>query len=77
MTLAPAITTAMTARRAPSVRVIASAIAVTNPLSSISLPNSAPSRKFGKNCIRKRDALLMKGLGPVGEQGLAREGGRG
>src|SRR5712671_2063083 len=36
------------------------AIAATEPLSSISLPNSAPSRNSGKNCARKPAALAMK-----------------
>ncbi len=36
------------------------AIAATDPLSSISLPNSAPSRNSGKNCARKPAALAMK-----------------
>ena len=36
------------------------AIAATEPLSSISLPNSAPSRNSGKNCARKPAALPMK-----------------
>ena len=37
-----------------------SAIAETEPLSSISLPNSAPSRNSGKNCARNCAALPMK-----------------
>src|SRR5947199_1067606 len=36
------------------------AIGATEPLSSISLPNSAPSRNSGKNCARKPAALTMK-----------------
>ena len=36
------------------------AIALTEPLSSISLPNSAPSRNSGKNCARNCAALPMK-----------------
>src|SRR4030088_23198 len=36
------------------------AIAATDPLSSINLPNSAPSRNSGKNCARKPAALTMK-----------------
>src|SRR5579864_6638874 len=36
------------------------AIAATEPLSSINLPNSAPSRNSGKNCARKPAALTMK-----------------
>ncbi len=35
-------------------------MALTEPLSSISLPNSAPSRNSGKNCATKRAALPMK-----------------
>ena len=35
------------------------AIADTEPLSSISLPNSAPSRKIGKNCMTNCAALAM------------------
>src|SRR5262245_44508483 len=36
------------------------AMAWTDPLSSMSLPNSAPSRKIGKNCAMNCAALLMK-----------------
>src|ERR1051326_3112434 len=36
------------------------AIACTEPLSSISLPNSAPSRKIGKNCATNAAPLPMK-----------------
>src|SRR5690242_16776896 len=36
------------------------AIACTEPLSSISLPKSAPSRKIGKNCAMNAAALPMK-----------------
>src|SRR5689334_3207757 len=36
------------------------AIAWTEPLSSISLPNSAPSRNIGKNCAMNCAALPMK-----------------
>ena len=35
------------------------AIADTEPVSSISLPNSAPSRKIGKNCMTNWAALAM------------------
>src|SRR6202022_3870520 len=60
VTSAPASTTASTARCGPNRRVIKFAIAATEPLSSISLPNSAPSRNSGKNCARKPAALTMK-----------------
>ena len=63
------------ARRGPSVRVIALAIAVTEPLSPISLPNSAPSRNREELGEEARRAA-HEGLGPVGEQRFAREGGR-
>ena len=46
------------------------AMADTDPLSSISLPNRAPSRKIGKNGMMKRAALPHEGLRPVGEQRL-------
>src|SRR5262249_39057724 len=36
------------------------AMAWTDPLSSMSLPNSAPSRKIGKNCAMNCAALPMK-----------------
>jgi hypothetical protein len=36
------------------------AMVATEPLSSMSLPNSAPSRKIGKNCIMNCAALRMK-----------------
>ena len=45
---------------APASRIMKSAIAATEPLSSISLPNRAPSRNIGKNCAIKRDALSIK-----------------
>src|ERR1700722_1718637 len=47
------------ARPAPRRSVIHPAIAVTDPLSSMSLPNSAPSRNSGKNCARNCAALPM------------------
>ena len=56
---AQASTTAITARAAPIRPVIARAIARAEPLSSISLPNTAPSRKSGKNWTMKRPAPLM------------------
>ncbi|MEH2539545.1 hypothetical protein V1287_003479 [Bradyrhizobium sp. AZCC 1699] len=60
VTSAPASTTASTARRVPSRCVMKLAIAATEPLSSISLPNRAPSRNSGKNWARKPAALTMK-----------------
>ena len=60
VTSAPASTTASIARRAPMRSVMKCAMAVTEPLSSMSLPNSAPSRNSGKNCARKFAALPMK-----------------
>src|SRR5882757_2275918 len=48
------------ARRAPNRCIMKLAIAATEPLSSISLPNSAPSRNSGKNCAKKPAALPMK-----------------
>src|SRR3984893_18297834 len=36
------------------------AMASTEPLASMSLPNSAPRRKIGKNCATKPAALFMK-----------------
>ena len=36
------------------------AMADTEPLSSISLPNRAPRRKIGKNCMTNCAALAMK-----------------
>ena len=59
VTIAPPRTTARIARWAPSFRVMKLAIAATEPQSSISLPNSAPSRKSGKNWARKPAALRM------------------
>ena len=52
-------TTASIARRAPSLPPMKRAIACTEPLSSISFPNSAPSRKIGKNCAMNRAPLIM------------------
>ena len=49
------------------------AIAATEPLSSISLPNSAPSRNSGKNCAMKARGAAHEGLRPVGQQRLAGE----
>src|SRR4051794_16947549 len=60
VTTAPARTTASMARRSPSRSRRKSAIAETEPLSSMSLPNKAPSRNNGKNCARKVAALNMK-----------------
>ena len=60
VTSAPASTTARTARCAPSLSLIYWAIAETEPLSSISLPNTAPSRNRGKNCAKKVAAPPMK-----------------
>ena len=48
------------APRRPDCSVIKLATADTEPLSSMSLPNRAPSRKIGKNCARNRAALPMK-----------------
>ena len=58
--MAPASTTASTARPVPSFSVMKRAMTSTAPLSSISLPNRAPSRNSGKNCARNRAALTMK-----------------
>ena len=52
--------TASTERLGPSLTVMKLAMALTDPLSSISLPNSAPSRNSGKNCARNCAALPMK-----------------
>jgi len=60
VTNAPASTTVSIARRGPNRVDMNSAIAETEPLSSISLPNRAPSRNIGKNCATNRDALSMK-----------------
>src|SRR6476619_6011138 len=60
VTIAPARTTASMARRSPSRSRRKSAIADTESLSSMSLPNKAPSRNNGKNCARKVAALNMK-----------------
>src|SRR5262245_25406763 len=60
VTSAPASTTARTARRSPSRSVMKPAMADTQPLSSMSLPNRAPSRNNGKNCARKVAAPPMK-----------------
>ena len=58
--MAPASTTASTARPVPSVSVMKPAMTSTEPLSSISLPNKAPSRNSGKNCARNCAAPPMK-----------------
>src|SRR5262245_40730868 len=60
VTSAPASTTASTARRSPSRSVMKPAMADTQPLSSMSFPNRAPSRNNGKNWARKVAALPMK-----------------
>ena len=59
VTMAPANTTARIARRSPSRCIMKVAIADTEPLSSISFPNSAPSKNNGKNCARKPAVLDM------------------
>src|SRR5262245_58044695 len=58
--MAPASTTARMARRAPSFLVIKLAIASTEPLSSMSFPNKAPSRNSGKNCAGNWAPPTMK-----------------
>jgi hypothetical protein len=60
VTIAPPRTTASTARLCPNFRIIASAIAETDPVSSISFPNKAPSRTSRKNRARNCEALTMK-----------------
>src|SRR5262245_1235490 len=45
------------------------AMAATEPLSSISLPNRAPSRNSGKNCARKVPAAVMKVCVQVASRG--------
>ena len=47
------------------------AMASTEPLASISLPNSAPRRKIGKNCANKAGCVAHEGLRPVCQQRLA------
>ena len=59
VTAVPASTTASTARLGPSRPVIHRAIAATEPLSSMSLPNTAPSRNSGKNCRMNPAAAPM------------------
>src|SRR5215471_10644770 len=59
VTSAPASTTARIARRCPSLALMKWAMAWTDPLSSMSLPNSAPSRNIGKNCAMNCAALPM------------------
>ena len=56
----PASTTASIARFHPQLLGHAVGDAVTEPLSSISLPKSAPSRNIGKNCATKPAAPPMK-----------------
>ena len=58
--MAPAKTTARMARRATSFFVMNWAMTSTEPLSSINLPNNAPSRNSGKNCARNLAAPPMK-----------------
>src|SRR5215831_5762481 len=60
VTSAPTSTTASTARCVPSHSIMKCAIVSTEPLSSMSLPNSAPSRNSGKNWARKCAPLVMK-----------------
>src|ERR1700729_2165952 len=58
--MAPASTTASTERCGPKRSVIYLAIEFTEPESSMSLPNKAPRRKIGKNCMTNCAALAMK-----------------
>ena len=58
--MAQASTTAKIARCRPRRSLSAWAMASAEPLSSISLPNNAPSRNSGKNCATKRAAPFMK-----------------
>ncbi len=53
-------TTETMARSGPSFSLTASASAFAAPLSSISLPKTAPSRNSGKNETMKEPVLLMK-----------------
>ena len=74
--MAPAKTTASTARPVPSFSVMKRAMTSTEPLSSMSLPNKAPRRNSGKNCARNCARASHEGLGPVGEERLACGSGR-
>ena len=58
--MAPASTTASTARPVPSVSVMKRAMTSTAPLSSISLPNRAPRRNSGKELRQKLRGAPMK-----------------
>ena len=62
-------TVARIARLAPTRRITATAIDCENPDSSISLPNSAPSRKIGKYRRTNTTALAMNR--PVKTVGIA------
>ena len=46
----------------------------TDPLSSMSFPNSAPRINIGKNCAINLRGAAHEGLRPVGEQGFTRGG---
>ena len=58
--IAQASTTAGMARPVPSSRTSPSASARAEPLASISLPKTAPSRKSGKNEMMKLPVAVMK-----------------
>ncbi len=60
VTMAPASVTARTAREVPSLAVMKLAMTSTEPLSSMSFPNTAPRRNKGKNWARNFAAPPMK-----------------
>ena len=57
--MAEASTTASIVRLVPNFLVKYCAIALTEPVSSISLPNSPPSRNMGNHCAMNRAAPLI------------------
>ena len=63
------------ARLGPSFWVMTCAMEATDPLSSISLPNSAPSRNKREKLPDEARGTTHEGLGPVRQQRLAGEAG--
>jgi hypothetical protein len=67
VTNAPASTTVSIARPGPNRSVMNPAMAETEPLSSISLPKSAPSREQREELRDKTRSAVHESLRPVGE----------
>jgi hypothetical protein len=59
VTIAEATTTDSIVREVPNFVVRYCAMTLTDPVSSMSLPNNPPSRNMGNHCATNRDAPVM------------------